>query len=75
MTTETVIERTNRNLFEFASPIMLDGKAIAGVQYGLSTRGLDGLMASIIAQRLLQTGLLVVVVPAFLYLSRFMRFY
>jgi CheY-like chemotaxis protein len=72
--TETVVQRTNKGLIEFAGPIMLDGQAIAGVQYGFSTEGLDGLMASVIKHRLMQTALLVlVVVVAALLISRYLK--
>lgn len=69
--TETVTQRANGPVIEFASPIMLDGRAIAGVQYGFSTDALNDEIAAIILQRAMQTGLLVLVgVVASILISR-----
>ena len=70
--TETVTRRTQGALVEFASPVMLDGKAIAGVQFGFSTDALDTELRAIITHRIWQTALLVLsgVTASFL-ISRF----
>ncbi|MCH9038943.1 MAG: response regulator [Chloroflexi bacterium] len=59
--TETVIQRTQGSLIEFASPVMLDGKAIAGVQFGFSTAPLDSELSAIITQRIWQTSFLLLI--------------
>ncbi|MDA0770906.1 MAG: response regulator [Chloroflexi bacterium] len=56
--TETVTQRAQGALIEFASPVMLGGKAIAGVQYGFSTEPLKEEISTIITQRVWQTAIL-----------------